>query len=446
MSRAGLIGVVALLGCMALHPRVEGRAMDTFGFGARGMAMANAQTAVFGDAACNYYNPAGLAFAPGFAADIGYLATVPNLRLNGANLGVDDNNGTTLALAIPGQIGPVGLALGFAFYLPDAYLTRVRALPQDQPRFALLDNRTQRLLIGANIAIRPIEQLSIGFGLTFLAKTEGGVALDGTFLPDPADSALNASVDVDFATVRIPQASLAWRAMDGLQFGLIWRGEASAVLDLDAVVDGFIDELLGPEPIAGNLRVGSFNTNFFTPHQVILGVAVEPTPEWLLTLDVGWMHWSAYPPPTANVDIDFTLEGFDTEGLLPEATTVIAPKFRDTAVLRLGSEYRWSPRAWFTLAARAGYAYEPSPAPSQTGETNYIDTDKHLVSLGAGMGFLEPPRPGPHPIELDVGAQYWHWARREMRKRSPADPTGDIVAEGEVWAIAATLRFSLLWD
>ena len=37
---------------------------------------------------------------------------------------------------------------------------------------------------------------------------------------------------------------------------------------------------------------------------------------------------------------------------------------------------------------RAGYAYEATPIPPQTGVTNFVDADRHTVSAGAALAAI----------------------------------------------------------
>ncbi|MCA9562245.1 MAG: hypothetical protein KC561_02090, partial [Myxococcales bacterium] len=78
-----------------------------------------------------------------------------------------------LGLVLPGEVLGIRFGAGFLMYLLDDRVTRVRSLPQQQPRFVLYDNRIQRLHIAANFAIEPVEHLFIGGGLTFMAHTSG---------------------------------------------------------------------------------------------------------------------------------------------------------------------------------------------------------------------------------------------------------------------------------
>ena len=79
----------------------------------------------------------------------------------------------------------------------------------------------------------------------------------------------------------------------------------------------------------------------------------------------------------------------------------VAAYFHDIAVPRIGGEYVFGVgrRRW---AARAGYVFEPSPAPVQRGSTNLIDNDKHTLSAGLGV---ELPGLGGvvlRPVSIDL--------------------------------------------
>jgi len=409
------------------------------------MAMGNAQTAVAEDVSANHYNPAGLALAESIRIDAGYLHTLTRLRLNGQDLEVDENPGIQAGLVIPGTLGSLKLAFGLGFHLPNSRLSRIRALPENQPRFVLQDNRTQHVSIAANLAVQLFDKWTLGAGLTFLTDTTGRVGIAGTLTPNPDEGDLANTVDVTFQTARFPSVGLTWQPTETLRMGLTWRSEMAVTLDIGADIEAEIVDLLGPRPLAGTVSVSSFNTNFFTPHQVFLGIAHRPTQDTLLSLDVGWMHWSAFPTPTAAVTLDFALETYDTEGLIPAPTLPSAPGFHDTWVVRAGWEQEWSLGSFANVALRGGYGFEPSPAPDQPGITNYVDMDRHILSAGISGGFFEHPTTGERPVQLDLAVQCTLHARRDYSKESAADPVGDYIADGEIWALMATTRFLFPW-
>ena len=41
------------------------------------------------------------------------------------------------------------------------------------------------------------------------------------------------------------------------------------------------------------------------------------------------------------------------------------------------------------LALRTGYSFEPTPVPTQSGDLNLLDADRHVLALGAGLDLRE---------------------------------------------------------
>ena len=432
-----LAGVIAA-GAARANP------LDIYGFGARAMAMGNAYTALAADPSANYYNPAGLAMTDRVQIDAGYLYTSPALSMDGRDQEVDASNGLMAGILVPGDFGPVRVAFGLGVFLPDSRISRVRALPQFQPRFVMLDNRPQRLFISANLAVMPYPGLSIGGGVSFVTDTHGGVQIEGTLFPEADRALLRTTVDVDFQTVRYPEAGVTWAPRPDLRIGVVYRGEVKVELDITASVSGEIRELLGAKPLSGSFDVSSFNTNLFSPQQVFFGVAWEPVAGTTVAMDFGWLDWSSFPSDTATVTIDFQLDLVDTTGLVPDSVAPEDPGFHDIFTLRLGAEHTIPTLDWLDVTLRGGYAFEPTPVPDQPGGTSYVDTDKHLFTLGAGLGFLDPMADGaPRPIQVDLSFQWFHYVPRTIEKASPADLIGDFTAEGHVWSLGAGARFAL---
>jgi len=203
--------------------------VDAFGFGARGPAMGGAQTAATNDGGANYYNPAALALGDEIRIDLGYQLAQPFLRIGGGDQGVDGSHGLAMSLIAPGDLGPVHLAVGLALFLPDERITRTRTLPSVRPRWALYDNRPQRLFLGSHLALRIGKDLYIGGGVAFMSRTAGKVSLEGRIgFPDAEDSNLTLDIDVALKTIRYPQAGILWRARPWLLLGLAFRGGSSS--------------------------------------------------------------------------------------------------------------------------------------------------------------------------------------------------------------------------
>jgi long-chain fatty acid transport protein len=106
-------------------------------------------------------------------------------------------------------------------------------------------------------------------------------------------------------------------------------------------------------------------------------------------------------------------------------------------VPRLGLEYRLPLSPDFDLPLRAGYVYEHSPVPPQTGVTNYVDTDRHVLSAGTGFVWKEPGVLVPGNVRFDLHAQYSILPTRVTLKANPADYVGDYRAKGSIFAVGA---------
>ena len=413
---------------------------DAFGFGARGAAMAGAHTAAADDGSATYYNPALLVRARDIQIDLTYQYAEPVLTIDGGDVDVDPSRGTALALVMPGQVAGRRIAIGAGVFLPDQQLTRTRTLPSPRPRFALYDNRPQRLFLSADVAIELAPGLSIGGGVAYMSSTRGDVNLRGLVgFPSPELSSLELSIDVDLKTIRYPHAGIAWRARPWLDVALSYRGGFRLIVEQGVRIDGDVG-LPDAEPVVddGFLDLFSASQDLFQPAQLTAGLYARVTPRTGVAFDVGWHRWSAFENPAARIVLDLDIGQFNDLVDLPPPLPLPEPHYHDTIVPRLGVEHlAWRDARGRVVRARGGYLYEPSPAPEQFGETNFIDNDRHGLSLGAG---LELPGLGailPRPLSIDAFVALTLLEARDHRKLSPVDPVGDYRSDG--WIVASGL-------
>ncbi len=436
-----LCGVAALVGCctMVAHDAAA-NPLDAFGFGARAIGLGGAATASVDDFSANYYNPAALARLDGLRLELGYIAVKPSLSINGGDLGVDEPAGFQGGMTLPGKLLGRRLAFSVGIYLPDSRITRVRALPQRQPRFALYDNRPQRLVITASGSVEVLDDLFLGFGLTFLSDTAGQVDIDGIVsASDVGDTELLSAINVALPAVRYPSFGLLY-APGPWRFGLTWREEFSLSIDLAVAVRG--DVVFGDQQTViaedGSFSVRSVNTNLFSPRQIALGGAYEAE-RWMVSADLTWLQWSQFPTPTSTVTVNLDVPGLPLE--IPPSAVPEDPNFRDILVPRVGAEWVAVDGEQVGVTLRGGYFYEPTPAPDQRGATNFVDNDKHGLSAGLGLRFSDWTEIFPRPIVLDLAVQYIVMPQRVYQKDDPADPVGDYTAQGHLLGGALTCRF-----
>lgn len=446
--------------CLALAtaPRAAANPLDSFGFGARGPGMGNARVALADDFSANYYNPAGLALRGALQLELGYALVMPTLELDGRDLDVDGVRGFQGGLVVPGDLWDHRLAVSLGIYLPDQRITRLRALPEAQPRFALYDNHPQRLVLTTSLAFEVLKDtLFVGAGLTYLSDTKGRLEVAGVVdFQDAGATTLQTAVDVDFVAARYPSFGLMWKPLRELSIGVAYREQFDLTLDIGVVVDG--DIVLNatsesPVPLVedARLEIVSQNSNLFSPRQLAFGLAwsgfrpgAGARPCWSLTAELDWYQWSQFETPTAYLST--SLDAGTLPISIPPNPVPLAPGFSGILVPRLGGELFLFDSDNVELHGRAGAYYEPSPAPAQRGATNFADGDKLGLSLGLTIALKDLGDVLSRPLFFDVAASFITMPERAHDKFDPADPTGSYVSGGHFFGLATSLRLEFGGD
>jgi len=426
---------------------------DTYGLGSRSGALGNAVSADATDFSANYYNPAGLVGARGPSLSIGYVYAANRLAIDGQDNHVANVHGLVGGLAIPGVILGVPFAFGVGVYMPDAGISRIKALRQETPRWAVYDERASIIFLSANLAVRPVRWLELGGGIAFLASTKGHFEISGTaVIAHPYDSQLRHEVDADLASVRYPQVG-ARILIDGFgAVGLVYRGQTKIALSLDAHLQGLVDAGL-TVPLVYDLS--SRTANAFLPQQFVVGVSFSRIRNLKVDVDVTFVNWAAYESPTALTTSNLQVDA--PPGLIslppnPKQVTIIPPAFENRLVPRFGVEYvipaaggyrrlsgEDADRRLVEIPLRVGYVYERSPVPPQTGVTNFVDTDRHTISLGAGVTLNAPGSVLKGSLSLDLHGQWSILPERLTHKDNPADFVGSYRAGGSMVGLGATM-------
>lgn len=446
-ARSLRVALAAGLATACMYSAREARANppDTYGFGSRETAMGGAVSADVRGVSAGYYNPAGLVRTPGLAIAIGYFRADHFLETNGKDNGVDPVKGINGGIVAPGKLFGIPFAFGIAVHLPDDRISRVRALRQEQPRWELYDNRNQRLFLAANLAIQPVRWLQLGGGLSFMSSTRGRLDITGSanvFQPD--DSQLRHEVDADLTAVRYPQAGARVELSDRAALAAVYRGEFQLALDLGAHLQGDVSGIT-----TALYELETHSVNNFLPQQVVLGGSWLALRDLRVNLDATWINWSAYVPPVAKLDVNLDIPppagGWPatiTPPTTPAPTRIVPLRMHDRVVPRLGAEWR----AWGTRRAdvflRAGYEWSKTPIEPQTGLTNYIDRDRHTMSIGAGTTLRGLVHELPGALSIDAHFQWSELVKDTTLKSSPADFVGDYTARGRILAFGATLSFT----
>lgn len=457
MTSKFFVSAAFVLAMIAASSDAGASAPGTYGFFSRSASMAGAVAADAPDPSACFYNPAALVSAPGLGLSIGYTYSDNRLRINGKDNDVVDVHGLNAGIVAPGNIGKLPFAFGIATYMPDDGLSRIRALRQETPRWELYNDRPTILFLTAQIAIRPLPWLEIGGGLAFLAATRGRFGIRGEAnVLRPFDSQLEHEVDADLTSIRYPTLGVRFKLGDVGYLGVTYRGETKLNLALEANLAGIVNFAGVEVPLTYALATRTIDA--FQPQQVIAGFSFQLIQRLHVNLDVGWVNWAAYESPTAQTTAHLEAElppGVNIE--LPEdpkAVDVLPPEFQNRFVPRLGLEYllafgserkvngRDKPAKAVEIPLRAGYSFEATPVPPQTGQTNFVDTDRHTFSVGTGVVFNAPFAILPGALRLDAHAAYSVLPERIMYKSNAADFVGDYRADGTMITGGATLTAS----
>lgn len=421
-----LVIVAALAAPAAADP------LDDFGFGGAAAATAGARTATATGAEAAHHNPAGVALGEHPAVMVGWSYGAMLLEINGDDAEVLDPRGTTIGLAVPVALGGGWtVAGGLALYLPDQFLARVQLIPSTEPHFVLLDNDPHRVVVEPVAAIGH-DRLAIGAGASILAdaRSEQIVFDVGVVAGEKVGES---QLDIELPVRLAPLVGVWARPHDRVRLGATYRGELSLDLDLDILANVQVEGV-----VTGDALVSIRAANYFTPQRVTAGVAVDATDALTVSADLAWLDWSSYDAGVADlrvlVALDITPPLVSTE--LPPAD------FTDTFDVRAGAEYRID-GARTDWTVRGGWGYRPSPVPEQTGLTSFADGDRMLVTGGLGITLADWAPILTRPIDLDLGLQWQHVARRLTRKDVEVYPGqafssgGDIVHAGAT----TTVRF-----
>ncbi len=350
---------VATIALALLPASAAASPQDLFAFGGRHVAMAGTGASFADDYGAVHANPAGLSRARDRSLTLGYTGTGFDLQLDGRYAPASPGSATVIGLSFPLPFGGalrdrVGLGLGF--FTPTNVVVRGRIIGAETPQFVALPDRVQSVAVQAGVGVDVGYGVRVGVGFMALAALTGSV-----LVTNDASGRSTSRIDDQLVASYAPVVGAsfergAWR------FGATLRGTLAARFGV--VISA--PELGIPVPPLNIAGVAQYD-----PTQLHLEAS------WrrgglTVALGVTGKQWSDYPGPA--------------EATTSSSRPPPSPEFSDTIVPRLGVEHRWTFEAGAWAAARGGYFYEPSPAPAPTATRQYLDTDRHAVTLGVGLG------------------------------------------------------------
>jgi long-chain fatty acid transport protein len=150
-------------------------------------------------------------------------------------------------------------------------------------------------------------------------------------------------------------------------------------------------------PLLGHKESSDSERDITWPWWVAAGVAFRPMEDLILTGDLQWTHWSQLDEiETDYKDIAWSL-------FMTAAGNNITPlKWENALQVRFGAEYM----LYQNVALRAGYYYDPAPAPDKTLNILLPSYDFHVLTIGLGYDL--------GGLVLDFGLEYFMGRERDV--------------------------------
>ena len=399
-------------------------AYEVYGASSRASSMGGAFTALADDFSATYYNMAGLIADKQIKATTEFLYAKPYLKVNSKDQHLRDIQGLNLGVSLPvpladeleNKIG-FGLSL-FVFGHPDIFTPQavvLRGRVPEKPKYVFYDSYAERVLVSFGFGFELHPAFLFGAGTEVFVPIFGSLATVDTPTGYPDVSGrLGLYTYWSYRLGVILKPGEVWDNLSDLRIGLSYRDEFKVKFNLP------VDAVLGSLAFGITLPT----TSFFTPREATLGIAYDFTDNFTASFDLGWENWSKYHAQVPHVTFAASVS------VLELGTGLYVPPedFDDIWIPRIGGEYRYTSSPEFTWSFRGGYAYERSPAPEQTGISNYLDNDRHVFSLGLGINiggkYFE------NPVIVDFFVQDHYLEEQKSRKDPSLLPDDDLTLPG----------------
>jgi long-chain fatty acid transport protein len=185
------------------------------------------------------------------------------------------------------------------------------------------------------------------------------------------------------------------------RLGIGYQSKISHTIEGDASVNTAV--FLPPGfPTTGPAFNSDASAQITTPEQVNLGLSHDINKHWTIMGDVQWTRWDRFQ----ELDVEI-------EAPTGEIHSVTEEQWENTWFYALGADYKPNKKWVF----RGGAAYDQSPVDDQFRNPTIPDSNRVLLSAGAGYNFTDD-------LRLDVGYMYVFFQDATVDlELDPTDPT-----------------------
>lgn len=452
--------------------------VEFYGFGARRMGRAGGGVAMAEGAESILDNPASLAGTKYAQLSIGFMGVdaefekFPKLWWDTNRDGLVNEDDPALDAGpsydpVQGFViaasRPMGknFAIGGGLFLPLQRILRLQTFDPQVPTYFLYANRAQRYELGIGAGWRPKWGIAVGAGMQVIPRARYSLdaTLDLTISgaeegDDTAGDVVAVGLDVHSMSLDLvpgfaPLASVHWDAgqavpaLDGLELGAEWRGEAGLPVDVDIDLQinantenvGDMNDIVIPLVMA--VQLGVFD--HYVPSRLDFGAAYAIKHTLTLSVDMRRTAWDQMQVNIAKVT-HATVNGAAID--LPDGSVhdgnpyaiVLQPTWapRVGAELQLPAFRLWERWGDIHIHTRGGLGFEPTPLVSQTAASALLDADRFIFAVGLGVEHDDPFRKAGNRrlVRLDGFFQYHVLARGSLDRGNPETPTAGYSKDG----------------
>ena len=365
-----------------------------------------------------------------------------------------------------GATRPLGkrAAIGIGLFIPRERLLRLQTFDSSIPTYFLYANRAQRYELGVGLGVRPIAGISAGVGVQMIPRAR--YTLDATLnltlsgaetTDESAADVVGLGLDVHSMSLDLvpgfsPSVSLQWEAgeafpaLDGLEIGAAWRGEAGLPVDveIDLQINAGTEDMGSIEsvtlPLLFAVQLGVFD--HYVPAQLNFGAAYTIADALMLCVDVRRTAWDQMQVSIAKVthtSIEGATVDFGEDAVVDGNPYTI--QLEATWSARLGADLHLPAIQTKTafgdlhLITRGGFGFEPTPLVAQGADSALLDSDRLIWAVGLGLEGQDPfrrkSRPEQaRPMRLDGFFQYHLLASGQYARSEPSVPTAGYTRDG----------------
>jgi len=437
MIRPCIKSIIAALFITLLAHIASADVLFSYGFTPRTIALGGAFAGIADDFAAAYYNPGGLTQSQTNEVALGYMITGDDLNVKlpkGESPELESTKGLIFGISMPlpfkGWLER-RLFFGFSCFFPEGVVLAIHVPYPTEPQYLLLQNSGRSLSLVPTLAIRLADGLGIGGGAQVFDNTSGRIRATadpyGNIVADVGEELIMSYAPL-FGVFIDP--GKAFYMLDGLKLGLVWRDSFYTHYKFP------VNTYIGDVP----LNVSFDAISLYMPEQYVFGISYLFNEHIRTGLDIVYNKWSDFPDPNLQVDVDMQIPILPIEFL---NSNKLEPNLHDTITTRAGVEATIFHSEGTDVITRAGYFYDPSPVPAQSGVTNYLDTDRHVFSAGAGIklrkfaGFFLK-----NPFAIDAAFQYQYLVERIYKKENWVESANpgypEMKVSGSLWCVALT--------